>query len=76
MCELRNKKYKIKMKRKFYVKPNTRLFSVELEDTFAGSAEVTNSKENTGRIDRQEINTDWNGSISWGGQWEETQQQN
>ena len=46
------------MKRKFYVKPNTRLFSVELEETFAGSAEVTNSKENTGRVERQGYSED------------------
>ena len=57
------------MKRKFYVKPNTRLYSVELEDTFAGSAEVTNSKENTGRVERQEFNTEFDGitfDSSWG----------
>ena len=65
------------MKRKFYVKPNTRLYSVELEDTFAGSAEVHNPK-GLG-IDSQSINTDWksdnfgtNGLIDGtSGYWEE-----
>ncbi len=60
------------MKRKFYVKPDTRLYSVELEDTFAGSAEVTNSKENTGRVERQEFNTAFDAISFDGNTWIDT----
>ena len=66
------------MKRKFYVKPNTRLFSVELEETFAGSAEVHNPKGHG--IESQSINTAWDSNnfgnegtlddVTSGGYWE------
>ena len=58
------------MKRKFYVKPDTRLYSVELEDTFAGSAEVKNPNTDSGRIDRQEYNAEFN-DITFTSGWNE-----
>ena len=58
------------MKRKFYVKPNTRLFSVELEETFAGSAEVKNPNSDTGLIERKEYNADFN-DITFTNTWGE-----
>lgn len=63
------------MERKFYKTPRTKLFSVELEGTFAGSAEVENTQEETGRIDHHGFGeltaTDGSeGEFTFGGDWE------
>lgn len=47
------------MERKIYTTPRTKLFSVELEGTFAGSAEVQNPDTENGRIDGQDVNADF-----------------
>ena len=55
------------MGRKLYKAPTTELFRVELEGTFAGSAEVTNSAvTETGRIDHQSINTGFETDFTFG----------
>lgn len=61
------------MERKIYTTPRTKLFSVELEGTFAGSAEVQNPDNTNGRIDGQDVNADFGdfdntfGNSEWAG---------
>lgn len=54
------------MERKFYKTPRTKLFSVELEGTFAGSAEVQNPDTETGRIEHQAIDNNFGATYSFG----------
>ena len=62
------------MGRKIYKVPTTELFRVELEGTFASSAEVQNPDDTNGRIDGQDVNADfgdWDntfGNSTWAGE--------
>ena len=47
------------MGRKLYKAPTTELFRVELEGTFASSADVANPDSSNGRIDHQDVNADF-----------------
>lgn len=54
------------MERKIYTTPRTKLFSVELEGTFAGSAEVQNPDTSTGRIEHQAIDNTFGDTYTFG----------
>lgn len=47
------------MKKAIYERPSTLRFSVALEGNFAGSADVENPNTNNGKIDDQDVNTDF-----------------
>ena len=52
------------MKRNVYEAPVTERFQIELEGGFmSGSADVENPDKDTGRIENQEINTDFNAAF-------------
>ena len=62
---------KEQMKRTVYEAPETKLFRIEMESGFcSGSADVENTKEDTGRIENHEVNTGFTGgdfsSETWG----------
>ena len=50
---------KKQMKRTVYEAPVTERFSVELEGSFCGSADVQNPDSENGRIDAHEVNKEW-----------------
>ncbi|MBQ8049137.1 MAG: hypothetical protein IJ271_05730 [Bacteroidales bacterium] len=59
---------KEQMKRTVYEAPETRLFRIEMEGNFCGSAEVKNPKGEFGEIAPQDVNTDFSadfGSAGW-----------
>lgn len=61
------------MERKIYTTPRTKLFSVELEGTFASSATVENPMTETGRIEHQAIDKTFGDTYSFGDAgWDET----
>lgn len=47
------------MKKAIYERPSTLRFSVALEGNFAGSADVENPNTNNGKIDDQDVNTEF-----------------
>ena len=49
------------MKKAIYERPSTLRFSVALEGNFAGSADVENPNTENGKIDDQDVNTDFDG---------------
>lgn len=53
------------MKRKIYETPRTTYYSVEVEGSFAGSAEVRNPNTSNGKIDAHEVNTSFDGNDLW-----------
>ena len=60
---------KEQMKRTVYEAPETKLFRIEMESGFcSGSADVENTKEDTGKIEEHKTNTDFSadfGSTEW-----------
>lgn len=58
------------MKRKIYETPRTTYYSVEVEGSFAGSANVQNPKGQNGEIEDQAINTSFGSEFSFGDSWE------
>lgn len=58
------------MKRKIYETPRTTYYSVEVEGSFAGSANVQNPKGQNGEIEDQVINTSFGNEFSFGDSWE------
>lgn len=61
------------MGRKIYKVPTTELFRVELEGTFASSAEVQNPDNTNGRIEHQAIDTTFGDTYTFGDAgWDET----
>lgn len=58
------------MKRKIYETPRTTYYSVEVEGSFAGSANVQNPKGQNGEIEDQTINTSFGSEFSFGDSWE------
>ena len=52
------------MERTVYEAPVTERFSVELEGSFCGAANVQNPEGNNGEINEHEINTDFGGDFS------------
>ena len=60
---------KKQMKRTVYEAPVTELFRVELEGNFCGSADVENPNTSTGKIEQQEVNTEFTAEFEVGS-WE------
>ena len=59
---------KKQMKRTVYEAPVTEHFQVELEGSFCGSADIENPNTKTGKIEQQEVNTEFTatfGAESW-----------
>ena len=59
---------KEQMKRTVYEAPETRLFRIEMEGNFCGSADVENGNKNTAGIEEHGVNTDFSadfGSSDW-----------
>lgn len=57
---------KKQMERTVYEAPVTERFSVELEGSFCGSADVENPDTKTGRIEQQDVNTDFTAEFDAG----------
>ena len=58
---------KEQMKRTVYEAPETRLFRIEMEGNFCGSADVENPNDSTnGQIEEHQVNTDFSSNVTFG----------
>ena len=57
---------KKQMERTVYEAPVTERFSVELEGSFCGSADVQNPNTDNGKIDEHQVNTDFTEGADFG----------